>query len=199
MDDIVLQAMLRWPDVPAVYGWLKLDRRGRWLVKDSPITNSTIIEFIGRNYNHNDNGQWFFQNGPQRVFVEFEYTPYSYHVWRCTDGSIAAMTHTGLAVTSPSHCWLDNKGNVLIDCEHGIGCVESQSLAVLADTFRDKNGNPCGDQLIDAFLETSTTAGPIQLWWNAKKLPVDVIDAEQVPRRFGFDPTPEPPEGQTPC
>ena len=30
MDDIVLQAMVKWPKVPACYGWLGLDARGRW-------------------------------------------------------------------------------------------------------------------------------------------------------------------------
>ncbi|HMN64893.1 MAG TPA: DUF2946 family protein, partial [Burkholderiaceae bacterium] len=34
MDEQVLHAMARWPDVPAVWGWLRLDRRGRWLLVD---------------------------------------------------------------------------------------------------------------------------------------------------------------------
>ena len=33
MDPIVRRAIARWPNVPAVYGWLKLDRRGRWSVR----------------------------------------------------------------------------------------------------------------------------------------------------------------------
>jgi len=199
MDDIVLQAMLRWPNVPAVYGWLKLDRQGRWLIKNAPIANPTINEFIGRNYTHNDSGQWYFQNGPQRVFVELEYTPYSYRVWRCADGTFAANTHTGLALTQPSHCWFDNDGNILIDCEHGIGCVEGQSLAALVDAFCDENGLPCADQTIETLFDTPELAKTIRLCWNTMKLPVGLINTEQVANRFGLDPSPQPPEGQMPC
>ena len=33
MDEIVLRSMLKWPNVPSVYGWLRLDRRGQWLIR----------------------------------------------------------------------------------------------------------------------------------------------------------------------
>jgi hypothetical protein len=33
------------------------------------------VNFIQRNYDHDAQGQWFFQNGPQRVYVELEATP----------------------------------------------------------------------------------------------------------------------------
>ncbi|HET8728586.1 MAG TPA: DUF2946 family protein, partial [Alphaproteobacteria bacterium] len=32
MDESVLRAMTKWPNVPAVYGWLQLDQRGNWLI-----------------------------------------------------------------------------------------------------------------------------------------------------------------------
>jgi hypothetical protein len=62
LDDLVQQAMTRWPNVPAMFGWLRLDRRGRWMLIDrgapgfdealhgagSEITSPPIIDFIGR-------------------------------------------------------------------------------------------------------------------------------------------------------
>ena len=75
MDDIVLRSIARWPGVPAVYGWLSLDRRGRWRIKGETIANAALREFIARNYQADERGRWFFQNGPQRVFVRLEYTP----------------------------------------------------------------------------------------------------------------------------
>ena len=30
MDDIVKQALAKWPNVPHCYGWLGLDARGNW-------------------------------------------------------------------------------------------------------------------------------------------------------------------------
>jgi len=94
MDEIVLRALLKWPNVPSVYGWLRLDRRGRWSIRmpsvpTAPgaadaaprferIVNPAMIEFIGRNYTRDAEGRYFFQNGPQRVFVTLEYTPWIY-------------------------------------------------------------------------------------------------------------------------
>ena len=68
--------MAKWPNVPAVYGWLTLDRRGQWLIRGERVTSPVIAEYIGRNYARDSDGNWFFQNGPQRVFVDLEYTPY---------------------------------------------------------------------------------------------------------------------------
>ena len=34
MDDIVKQAMAKWPNVPHCYGWLALDARGDWRMRD---------------------------------------------------------------------------------------------------------------------------------------------------------------------
>ena len=35
MDEIVIRAMQKWPNVPNVFGWLKLDRRGDVVDKDT--------------------------------------------------------------------------------------------------------------------------------------------------------------------
>ena len=34
MDDIVKQALAKWPNVPHCYGWLGLDARGNWYMRD---------------------------------------------------------------------------------------------------------------------------------------------------------------------
>ena len=100
MDDIVKQAMAKWPNVPHVYGWLALDRRGVWRIKGDAVTNAVIAGFIGRNYAHDELGRWFFQNGPQRVFVELEYTPFVYRiVWNADPHApLRIETHTGSTV-----------------------------------------------------------------------------------------------------
>ena len=56
MDQAVLRSLAKWPDVPAVYGWLSLDRRGNWLLWEDAagrfgrIGNAALREFIARNY-----------------------------------------------------------------------------------------------------------------------------------------------------
>ena len=111
MDDIVIRAMAKWPNVPAVYGWLALDRRGQWSIKSAvpggsaaaaaefePVTNPKLIEFIGRNYAHDEQGRWFFQNGPQRVYVKLDYTPLVYRI--ANPHTLTFETHTGAACAS---------------------------------------------------------------------------------------------------
>ena len=34
MDDLVNQALAKWPDVPDCTGWLALDARGKWRIGD---------------------------------------------------------------------------------------------------------------------------------------------------------------------
>src|SRR5258708_15872276 len=82
MDEIVARSIAKWPNVPAVYGWLSLDRRGNWLIRSASATqtferigNAALREFIGRNYEADTRGPWFFQTGPQRVYVRLVYPP----------------------------------------------------------------------------------------------------------------------------
>ena len=113
MDEIVLQAMAKWPNVPAVYGWLALDRRGNWLIKRETIGNQALNAFISRNYTHDDAGRWYFQNGPQRVFVDLDYAPFVYRVTSVLNAPLALTTHTGAPVNSllahgsmnKARCW----------------------------------------------------------------------------------------------
>ena len=37
MEEIVLQAMKKWPNVPDCYGWLGLDARGHWYLRDASV------------------------------------------------------------------------------------------------------------------------------------------------------------------
>ena len=50
MDEIVARAMQKWPDVPNVYRWLRLDRRGNWLVKGRAraADGTPVFERIGK-------------------------------------------------------------------------------------------------------------------------------------------------------
>ena len=96
MDELVKQAMRKWPNVPHCFGWLGLDQRGDWYMRDdqtqalgnfsqakgSKLVHTKLIEFIQRNYLADEHGQWYFQNGPQRVFVELQTAPF---VWRLKD------------------------------------------------------------------------------------------------------------------
>ncbi len=128
MDTGVLRGMARWPDVPAVYGWLALDRRGNWLLREPAterfgrIGNDALRAFIGRNYAADEHGRWFFQNGPQRVYVRLAYTPLVLHY----EGD-AVLDHCGCPVRAAA-TYLDDEGSVLILGERGIGLLDDRDL-----------------------------------------------------------------------
>jgi len=136
MDDIVKQAMAKWPNVPDCYGWLGLDARGNWYLRDdgvqllggfasgvpgakgSRLSHEKLIDFIQRNYSADTQGQWFFQNGPQRVYVELEATP---QVWRiAVDFSVASHAEE---LARPQRCVLDEHGRVYLECTVGTAVV----------------------------------------------------------------------------
>ncbi|AEG91363.1 DUF2946 family protein [Ramlibacter tataouinensis] len=169
MDDIVRQAMAKWPNVPHCYGWLGLDARGNWYMRDdraqaagpfpqakgSLLRHEKLIEFIHRNYDRDAQGQWFFQNGPQRVYVELEATPL---VWRLHTGfSVAA--HTGRPARARA-AFLDQQGRLYLDTDIGFGLVHSLDMDLAADAVE-------------------------QGVWVPQEQP-----AEEMPARFGYVPSP---------
>jgi hypothetical protein len=148
MDDIVKQAMAKWPNVPDCYGWLGLDSRGQWHMRDdtvqrlgafqsgvpgakgSVLKHEKLIEFIHRNYAADDKGQWFFQNGPQRVYVELELTPY---VWRL-DENFMPVAQTG-EITQALACLLDENGRVYLKTPLGLGLVHTMDVGQVAEAL----------------------------------------------------------------
>jgi hypothetical protein len=128
MDPIVARAMARWPNVPAVYGWLGLDRRGNWLIKRERITNQALREFIARNYEGDDAGRWYFQNGPQRVYVALAYTPLVVHY----EGD-DLIDHCGRPFSARAN-YIDDEGSVLLAGDPGIALLDDRDLLRFADS-----------------------------------------------------------------
>ena len=212
MDDLVKQALAKWPDVPDCTGWLALDARGRWRIGEAkagprqPITHAAMIAFINRNYVAADRC-WYFQNGPQRVFVELEYTPF---VWRLVpreEGTWDLVAHTGVSGV-PRSVWLDDAGRFLIEAksttgERLIGVVHDHDTALLADLLRDDGGDALDDEAMTRLtatqLKVSTDASVLtsaRLHWVPAKdaaplaLPLHRIATDMVPARFEFEPRP---------
>lgn len=155
MDDIVRQALAKWPNVPACHGWLGLDARGGWYMRDdrvqalggfasglpgakgSLLRHDKLVEFIGRNYEATPDGRWFFQNGPQRVYVELEAAPWVMRV----GADFSVTTHTGLLAQTRT-CWLDEHGRVYLDTDLGLGLVHTQDVACAADAIEQGRWMP---------------------------------------------------------
>src|SRR4051812_20914272 len=128
MDAVVAQAMAKWPNVPDVYGWLSLDRRGNWLIKGEKIANQALRDFIGRNYEADSTGRWYFQNGPQRVYVTLAYTPLVVH----REGD-ELLDHCGRPFV-PGTPYVDDEGSVLLEGGGTIALVDDRDIAPYAES-----------------------------------------------------------------
>lgn len=172
MDEMVKAAMRKWPNVPHCYGWLGLDGRGQWYMRDdatqamgaftsSPqargaaLKHDKLIDFIQRNYlsetDGPSKGQWYFQNGPQRVYVELAITPY---IWR-VQADFSLIAHTGQHASLIS-CWLDEFGRLYAETDLGFGLIHTQ------DMLQASNGVEEG------------------VWWVQEML------AKDMPKAFGY-------------
>jgi len=127
MDAIVARAMAKWPNVPAVYGWLALDRRGGWRIKGEKIGHAALSEFMARNYDVDAMGRWYFQNGPQRVYVDLAYTPLVVHY----EGGVL-LDHCARAF-APLARYLDDEGSVLFVAGRAVALLDDRDLARIAD------------------------------------------------------------------
>jgi hypothetical protein len=193
--------MAKWPNVPAVYGWLSLDRRGNWRIKGERIANPLVTEFMGRNYAHDEHGRWYFQNGPQRVFVDLDYAPLVLRVVSPHGAPLALQTHTGKPVAAVSGMWLDENGIVLLETEHGAGTVHDRELDRLVPFLIDANGTPLPEPALDELMELAQQGQDVPMWLKIRDVNVKVtpIASGDVPHRFGFVARPQPPPGEEAC
>lgn len=183
MDSSVVAAMARWPDVPHVYGWLRLDRRGQWRLRDEVIRHQGFVDFICRNYAADAQGQWFFQNGPQRVYVALDYTPW---IVRASDGEL--LRQDGLRFAAPDTALIDDEGSLLLASANQAALVDDRELASLLDRLTDPDGRP----LDDAQLERMAAGGQAVLHLGTQALRLETIRRREVAPRFGFQPDPQP-------
>ena len=190
MDEIVFRAMAKWPNVPAVYGWLSLDRRGRWRLQGETLTHAATLRFINRNYAGDERGRWYFQNGPQRVFVSLDYTPFVLSL----DGEARLQTHTGSPVRSLCAAALDEEGNLLLLCEHGPGVLDDRDLFAASEGFMNAGGRRCPDDVLERVLNDPAGLNRARLFfrWQDMCAPLEALTRAQAPRRFAFVAAPEP-------
>lgn len=172
MDESVIRAMLKWQGVPAVYGWMALDRRGNWRIRASeaadarfePIGNVVLREFVARNYQPDERGCWYFQNGPQRVFVSLAITPL---VFRLEGGVL--FDHCGREAGTPNGAWLDREGSLILQSQIAVGVLDDRDLGVCAE------GLEAGVFVLDG-----------------AEIPLGKLKAEGLEDRFGFVRDPRP-------
>ncbi|MEG2155190.1 MAG: DUF2946 family protein [Burkholderiaceae bacterium] len=149
MDETVMAAMAKWPGVPDAHGWMRLTARGEWQIDGGRVANDALREFIGRNYEHDAAGQWFFQNGPQRVYVELETTPW---IWRL-DGDGQWVAHTGVRPKQLVAALLLDDEHVVLTTDLGAGQVDDRDVANLIEALTDRAGTPLSESGLERWLD----------------------------------------------
>jgi hypothetical protein len=189
MDDIVKQALAKWPNVPHCYGWLALDARGAWRMRDEraqhlglagdKLTQPALLGFINRNYAADQRGCWYFQNGPQRVYLNLEATPYIAR----TDPQQGLVLHTGEAVEAIDGAFLSGSGELIVQSGGKVAQLDDRDGAQLMQML-DIGGEPASDEALMAWLEGGT--GGLALRYRGQRVPVERIERGEVAARFHF-------------
>lgn len=202
MDEQVLRSLIKWPNVPHCFGWLALDRRGQWRMRDefaqanqlagSVIQHAALNEFISRNYACDSLGRYFFQNGPQRVFITLDATPWIARIIPSENGP-QLLTQCGTEI-KPQGALSDEKGNIYIsgliaqslsDQIDGTAFTKTEllSVALLHDHDLDLFSNQ--SKVIE---DACSFRGSWQ--WDGKDLPIEPIHSAELSERFHFVQTP---------
>ncbi len=191
MDQVVAQAMQKWPNVPHCHGWLGLDARGAWRMRDEQtqrqnlpgdkIMHTALVGFINRNYGADEQGCWYFQNGPQRVYVDLELTPYIAH----TDPLQGFVLQTGEPMKAIESIMLTEQGRLLLIAPNQVAAIDDRDLAqCLADLRID--GKIAGDEALLEWMANPSKSQTLTWQKAGVTLTVEPIATENISTRFGF-------------
>ena len=193
MDDIVKQAMAKWPNVPHCYGWLRLDARGVFRMRDEvaqknasagdPIRHTSLLAFIYRNYASDEHGAWFFQNGPQRVYVDLETTPFIAR----TDTQENFVTQDGLALKDIHTVWLSDTGSLLFQNATQIAMLDDRDIAACLSQFR-LHGVVCSDAELLNWMRQPIDGCGFKI--GEDLLSVKFLQSNSIAQQFGFQQKP---------
>jgi hypothetical protein len=191
MDDIVKQAIAKWPNVPHCYGWLALDARGAWRMRDEraqqlnlpgdKLHQPTLVGFINRNYAADERGCWYFQNGPQRVYLNLEATPFIAR----TDPQQGLLVQTGETLGEIERACMTETGELIVASDGKVAKVDDRDMAQMIQAMQIDD-QPASDEALMAWMDGS--AGTLMLG----QVVVGRVRQAAVPEEFGFVQIPQP-------
>ncbi len=178
----VERALLRWPNVPAAFGWLRLDRRARWWLPDGPISHAGTVEFLHRHYGADDLGRWFVQNGPQRAYVTLDLAPWVFSL----DGLGGLVNPAGVVAQVRNCLVVTPDGELLVETNLGLGNIVDRDLEAFTSGLASHE--PGGDPLTAL---AGRSAGTVLFRGNP--LTVLRLAPDALPVHFGFQRQPQAP------
>jgi hypothetical protein len=191
MDAVVAQALAKWPNVPHCYGWLALDARGNWRMRNEAaqaqhlpgdkITHPALVGFIQRNYACDDQGRYYFQNGPQRVYVDLEIAPYVAH----TDPVHGFILHTDQALNNINAAYLSATGRLFLHGDDIFAVLDDRDMAACLAQI-ELGHRPIKDEELLAWLESEGKTGTLGLQTNSGHINLHYIKDDDLATHFGF-------------
>lgn len=145
MDAAVIDAMQKWPNVPAVSGYISLDQSGHWRhhpagdANQHPeqvgerIAHQGLLAFFNRNYQGDEQGRWFIQNGPQRVYVRLDAAPL---IVSLAQDQIHLQDHTGHTVEAIQAWYISAEGRLYLRTSAGPALLAGRDVPALLEQLR---------------------------------------------------------------
>ena len=139
------------------------------------LQHEALMAFIQRNYLADEAGQWFFQNGPQRVFVSLATAPLTGRLM--PDGRVRTGTPADF---QPRQAFLTPDGDCyLLDATAHAALLDGADLAAVSFI------NAQGRLATDADWEHGPGPG-WQLRAGRFCLPLQTVSQEAIPMQCGF-------------
>jgi hypothetical protein len=134
------------------------------------------------------------------VFVKIAYTPFIYRLESAPPGEPELRTHTDRYGHQPSAAWIDEKGDVLVETEIGIGLIVDRDLPLIPERLTTRAGEALDDAMLERLIgPTAPSEVNLQLHVGGCAIELQRIRSSDVPARFDFDPDPQPAAGEPDC
>jgi hypothetical protein len=155
------------------------------------IVHQALNEFISRNYACDTEGRYFFQNGPQRVFITLDATPWIVRI--IPDDQQTKLLTQCQSPIEPSAALSDENGNIYIVGEISQVIYENSNQATQT-TFSTQAKESIAllhDHDLDLFSELAILKEEAcsfgGSWnWHGKQLPLDPIHSSELAGRFDY-------------
>jgi len=95
---------------------------------------------------------------------------------------------TGAALPSIERLFLTESGAAIVQSGEIVAQVDDRDVAQLFESL-ELDGKPAGDEALLAWLDGG--AGTLVLHYRGAQVPVERIERDALPQRFGFVPTPQ--------
>jgi hypothetical protein len=159
------------------------------------IKHAALNAFIARNYASDTDGRYFFQNGPQRVYVNLDATPWVVRMMPTGNADHPWQFQTQCqSLLTPTAAFMDEAGHILIEgmltqtiwsAANQFSEIERLSIALLHDH---------DIELFSGLISLANTACALEgSWlWHGRDLTLEPISTAELESQFHFQARPQP-------